>query len=99
MRRNEGRYYTLKALPGILILALLFLIPLGFTLSYAFHNNGNALVEVFSDPYTYRLLAFTLEEALLSAVISTLVAIPLAALTATPKNRLIRILTPCVLNI
>ena len=79
MRRNEGRYYTLKALPGILILALLFLIPLGFTLSYAFHNNGNALVEVFSDPYTYRLLAFTLEEALLSAVISTLVAIPLAA--------------------
>ena len=76
---KKDRYYTAKALPGILILVLLFLIPLAFTISYAFRDNGKALVDVFSDKYTYRLLAFTLEESVLSALISTLVAIPLAA--------------------
>ena len=79
MKRNRAAFYTLNALPGILILVVLFLIPLFFTFSYAFHDNGKALVEIFKDEYTYRLLAFTLEEALLSALISTLIAIPLAS--------------------
>ncbi len=82
MKRNRAAYYTMKALPGILILIVLFLIPLFFTFSYAFHDNGKALVEVFSDRYTYRLLAFTLEEALLSAILSVLIAIPLSSFFA-----------------
>ena len=79
MRRKDSGYYTLRALPGILILVILFLIPLFFTFSYAFHDNGKALVAVFSDKYTYRLLAFTLKESLLSALISVAVAIPLSS--------------------
>ena len=79
MKRNGSGYYTIKALPGILILIVLFLIPLLFTFSYAFRNNGEAFVNIFSDPYTYRLLTFTLQEALLSAIISVAVALPFAA--------------------
>ena len=41
--------------------------------------SGGVAVEIFKDEYTYRLLVFTLEEALLSALISTLIAIPLAS--------------------
>ena len=79
MRRKFSGYYTLKALPGIAVLTVLFLIPLFLTFSYAFRDDGKALIEVFTDPYTYRLLAFTLEEALLSALISVVAALPFAA--------------------
>lgn len=79
MTRNKSGYYTLKALPGIIVLIVLFLIPLFFTFSYAFKDDGKAIVEIFTDRYTYRLLSFTLEESLISAVISVLIALPIAA--------------------
>ncbi len=79
MKLRGSGYYRLRALPGIVILALLFLIPLAFNLSYAFTDGGEAIMDVFSDPYTYRLLAFTLWESLLSAAVSIAAAIPLAA--------------------
>ena len=82
MRKNGSGYYLLRALPGILILTLLFLIPLAFTFSYAFRDSGKALIEVFTDRYTYRLLVFTLEQALLSAAVSVAAALPLAAFFA-----------------
>ena len=55
MKLRGSGYYRLRALPGIVILALLFLIPLAFNLSYAFTDGGEAIMDVFSDPYTYRL--------------------------------------------
>ena len=83
MKKGRGTaYYTLGALPGIAILLVLFIIPLAFNFSYAFSDGGRAFEEVFTDPYTYRLLLFTLEESLLSAIISVLAALPIAAFFA-----------------
>lgn len=79
MRKAGSAYYRLRALPGLLLLLILFLIPLLFNFSYALKDGGKALVDVVNDGYTYRLLGFTIEESLLSALISTAVALPLSA--------------------
>ncbi len=79
MRRKGNGYYILRALPGIFMLLILFLIPLSLNFSYAFKDNGRALIEIFTDSYTLHLLRFTLTEAILSALISVLAALPFAA--------------------
>ena len=78
MARYDG-YYLRRALPGIAVLVVLFLIPLITTFSYAFHDGMRPLMEIFEDGYTYRLLSFTLTESLLSALLSVLAALPFAA--------------------
>ena len=78
--REQNAYYTLRSLPGVLILSLLFLLPMAVVFSYAFSDGGNALMEAVEDGYTYRLLSFTLTESFLSAFISVIVALPFAYL-------------------
>jgi thiamine transport system permease protein len=91
--RNEGtilkssRFYRALSTPAALLLTLLFLAPLAIILSKAFiADEGGVtlgrLVSVFGDPYTYRILGFTLMQALVSTLVSILIALPGATLPA-----------------
>lgn len=77
--KGYNKYYFLRALPALILLILLFLLPLSQIFVKAFENNGQYIAEVFKDRYTYKLLAFTLIQAVLSATISLLLALPFAA--------------------
>ena len=81
MPGNRG-YCIRHALPGIVVLTILFLIPLAATFSYAFRDEAKALIGVVRDGYTYRLLSFTLTQSLLSALIAVAAALPFAAFFA-----------------
>ncbi len=96
--RNEGtilkssRFYRALSTPAALLLTLLFLAPLAIILSKAFiADEGGVtlgrLVSVFGDPYTYRILGFTLMQALVSTLVSILIALPGAYLLANYKFR------------
>ena len=65
-----------------MVLIVLFALPLSFTLSKAFANGGESIKSTFTSPYVYRLLWFTIEESLLSALISVVLALPFAYLFA-----------------
>lgn len=75
---KKDRFYLYRALPAVIVLVLLFALPLCFITIRAFENNAEALIDVFTDSYTYRLLLFTLFESVLSATISLLIALPFA---------------------
>ena len=82
MKRKGSGYYILKAVPAVLLLLLLFIVPVALIFSYAFQDGGKAILDVIGDDYTYHLLAFTLKQSLLSAVISVAAALPFAAFFA-----------------
>ena len=65
MKRKGSGYYILKAVPAVLLLLLLFIIPILLIFSNAFQDGGLAILEVLKDDYTYHLLSFTLKQALL----------------------------------
>ena len=84
-------FYRALSTPALL-LTLLFLAPLAIILSKAFiADEGGVtlarLAQVFSDPYTYRILGFTLMQALVSTLVSILIALPGAYLLANYKFR------------
>lgn len=84
--RGSSYYRNLAILP-IVTLIILFLLPLLSTLSSAFFTEEgfslSRVEDVFTDPYSYHLLFFTLKQALLSAIISLLIAaIPAAILSS-----------------
>lgn len=81
MKKRES-FYNLRAFPAILLLILLFALPLFFIFQKAFDDNAKALIDVFKDIYTYKLLKFTLIESFLSATISVAIALPFAAFFA-----------------
>lgn len=76
---KNGNIYLRRSLPAIFVLALLYILPLASIFLRAFENGAEALLEVFKDSYTYRLLGFSAGQALLSAAISILLALPFAA--------------------
>ncbi len=82
MDKREN-YYIKRAIPALLILLLLFILPLVGILSKAFSDNAAAIKSVFSDKYTYRLLLFTFTESFVSALISIAIALPFAAFYST----------------
>ena len=61
MRKGTG-YYSLKAIPAVMLLLALFIIPIALTFSDAFKDGGDAILAVLRDDYTYHLLSFTLLE-------------------------------------
>lgn len=85
-KRVNG-YYILLALPAVLLLVLLFLIPLCFNFSSAFQDGAEPLKQVFTDKRTYSILLFTLKEALLSALLSVVLALPFAAFFSAYRFR------------
>ncbi|MBR6235843.1 MAG: ABC transporter permease subunit, partial [Spirochaetales bacterium] len=76
MKRYDG-YYRRMALPALIITTVVFIMPVGAVLLRAF-SSGSGLLETFTDSYTWRLLAFTVWESFLSALLSVLLAIPFA---------------------
>lgn len=83
--RKDGFYTAIAAIP-LAVLALVFILPLSFNLARAFFTQEGfsleLMREVFTSPYTYRLLSFTLLQAFVSAAVSTLIALPGAYLWA-----------------
>ena len=75
MKERDKLYFKLS-LPALIITFLIFLLPLFSVLGRAFINGPEAVINTFRDAYTWRLLAFTVWESLLSAVISVGLAIP-----------------------
>ena len=74
--KERDKFYFKLSLPALIITFLIFLLPLFSVLGRAFINGPEALINTFRDAYTWRLLAFTVWESLLSAVISVGLAIP-----------------------
>ncbi len=68
-------YYKARAVPAIVLILLLFLIPV----VSVFISSGSGIFAVIRDESVWRILLFTLQEALLSALVSTLIALPFAA--------------------
>ena len=85
------RFYRVMPLPSTMVLLLLFFVPLFFTLSSAFFTEQgfsfSRIAGVFTDPYTQRIMLFTLLQATLSTLASLLVALPGAYLIATYSFR------------
>ena len=81
-RKANGVYRGL-AFPALIVLLFLFALPLYFTFSKAFEGGFDTLKSVFTSPYSYRLVRFTVVESLLSAFISCLIALPFAAFYAS----------------
>ncbi len=75
---ERDKFYFKLSLPALFITFFIFLLPLFSVLTRAFQDGPGAVIETFKDIYTWRLLAFTVWESLLSAVISVTLAIPFA---------------------
>ncbi len=97
MGRRDGKIgkegiwnYRARTIPALLLVLILFLIPMALVFSSAI--SGGTLEEALLDRSTYRILAFTVEESLLSALISVLVSLPFAAFFSSfrfPGRRMI----------
>ena len=74
--KERDKFYFKLSLPALIITFLIFLLPLFSVLGRAFKDGPEAVINTFCDAYTWRLLAFTVWESLLSAVISVSLAIP-----------------------
>ena len=74
--KERDKFYFKLSLPALVITFLIFLLPLFSVLGRAFKDGPEAVINTFCDAYTWRLLAFTVWESLLSAVISVSLAIP-----------------------
>ena len=79
LKQKGSGFYLLRAVPAIVLLLLLFFIPIILIFTYAFEDGFDAILAVLRDDYTYYLLLFTIKEALLSALLSVLIALPFAA--------------------
>ena len=75
-KRSVKKFYLGLSVPSLAVLLFLFALPLSFTIAKAFANGAEAIKAVFTAPYTYRLLLFTLKESLLSAAVSVVLALP-----------------------
>ncbi len=75
--REKNKFYFFLSLPSLLLTALIFIFPL-VSVFVKCLSDKEELIEVFTSSYTLSLLLFTIREALLSAVISTLLALPFA---------------------
>jgi thiamine transport system permease protein len=78
--------------PAMLLLTFLFIVPLLITLSKAFISTEGTLsfgriFEMMRDPYTQRILRFTLFQALISTIVSLAIGIPGAYLLVTYSFR------------
>ena len=64
---KKASIYTRRSIPAILVLVSLYVLPLSFIFLRAFENGAEALRDVFTESYTYKLLWFSTKEAFLSA--------------------------------
>jgi len=85
------------ALPALLVLLLFFVLPLLITLSAAFTDGRGAfslatIIKTFTNPYTLRIMRFTLVQAALSTLASVIIALPGAYLLSSYSFRFKRLI-------
>lgn len=83
LSQNDGmtsreNFYLRKALPALLIMTLVFMLPLGAVFIRAFFSSGYSFLSMLKDRQTWRILGFTCWEAFLSAFFSVALALPFA---------------------
>lgn len=74
---GHGGFYRRKAIPALIVTAVVFILPIGAVFIKAFTSPGEPF-RTFADPYTWRILGFTVWESFLSALLSVLLALPFA---------------------
>lgn len=89
---DTSRFYKALSTPAMVLLTFLFLIPLSIILSKAFIGAGRQfslerLWTMLTDAYTWRILRFTLFQALVSTVVSVAIGLPGAYMLATYRFR------------
>lgn len=89
---ERSRFYRSLSIPAMLLLTLLFLVPLIIILSKAFvtEDGGFSFDQVartLGDSYTWRILSFTVLQALASTAASVVIALPGAYLLANYRFR------------
>lgn len=78
MKRRKDSFYLILALPSLVVTLFIFSTPLFTLISTAFKDGLVEMGNVLTDSYTYRLLFFSITEALISAILSLLIALPFA---------------------
>ena len=77
---NRNLYEKVIALPSLLLLFVIFLLPLISTLSRAFivdnKLNVSSFFNIIKEPYTFRILLFTINQAFFSTLLSIVIALP-----------------------
>ena len=88
---NPYRYEKIVPIPSLILLFAIFLLPLFSTLTNAFVVNGGFnfanFLNIVKDPYTFRILSFTINQAFFSTLLSLLIALPGAYLLVNYKVR------------
>lgn len=95
---DMSRFYHALSTPAVVLLTFLFLIPLSIILSKAFVGidrgfSFERLASLVTDAYTWRILRFTLVQALVSTVVSVALGLPGAYVLASyrfPGKRIIK---------
>ena len=77
--KKRSTFHTLLSLPALAVTAAVFLLPVASVFSRSFQNGSGEVWGVFTDSYTWSLFFFTLWESFLSALFSTVLALPFAA--------------------
>ena len=75
--KSKAGFYIRNAIPALVVMAIVFMLPIGAVFLKAF-SGGNRVGRILTDPYTWRILGFTILESTLSALISVVIAIPFA---------------------
>ncbi len=89
---ETSRFYRNLSTPAMVLLTFLFIVPLSIILSKAFVDQDGGftiqrLIAMLVDPYTQRILRFTLMQALVSTVVSVAIGLPGAYILATYRFR------------
>jgi len=89
---DSSRFYRTLSTPAMILLTFLFIIPLTITLSKAFISTEGTIsfgriFEMMQDPYTQRILRFTIFQAFISTLVSLAIGIPGAYLLVTYSFR------------
>lgn len=97
LSQNDGmtsreNFYVRRALPALLIMTLVFMLPLGAVFIRAFFSSDYSFVAMLQDRQTWRIFGFTCWQAFLSALFSVALAMPFAVFFSRykfPGRRLI----------
>lgn len=77
-KERKNRFYLLMSLPALAVTVMIFVFPL-LSVSLRIGGGTDVFLETLKSPYTWSLFLFTFIQALLSALISTALALPFAS--------------------
>lgn len=89
-KERKNRFYLLMSLPALAVTVVIFVFPL-LSVSLRIGGGTDVFLETLKSPYTWSLFLFTFIQALLSALISTALALPFASFFSSrtfPARRL-----------